>query len=106
MMADNLETRISELLVKKGIKQKELADKAGVTQAAMSHYINGTRIPRASTLKKIAEALNTTTEYLLDGKAAGSDREIEYATKLIARNVQQMSHEEKMRIVDILMKDG
>ena len=42
--------RIKELLEKKGITQKELALKVGCTEAAISHYIKGDRIPRSSVM--------------------------------------------------------
>lgn len=50
--------RIKSLLDKKGLTQKELANAVGCTEAAISHYIKGDRVPRASVLSKIAIALD------------------------------------------------
>ncbi|MBP3360258.1 MAG: helix-turn-helix transcriptional regulator [Clostridia bacterium] len=47
------------------IKQKDLAAKIGVTNATMCKYENDTNIPNADILSKIAEALNTSTDYLV-----------------------------------------
>ena len=51
---DNMEAlgeRIKEYLEKNGMSQKELAEKTGCTEAAISHYIRGDRTPRASVLR-------------------------------------------------------
>ena len=56
---------IKEILGQKGISQKELSASAGVTEAAMSHYIKGDRVPRGANLLNIAKALGTTTNVLL-----------------------------------------
>ena len=95
--------RIKELLEKKGITQRELAERTGCTEAAVSHYIKGDRIPRASILTKIAIVLETTSDYLMEGIPVEVKEELGYAKKLIARNVSQMSKAEKKEILDILM---
>ncbi len=100
---DGISERIKNLLEKKGMTQRELAEKTGCTEAAISHYIKGDRTPRASVLSKIAIALDTTSDYLMEGIPADVKEEIGYARKLIARNVSQMTKEEKMKILDILM---
>lgn len=97
--------RIKELLAKKGITQKELAETVGCTDAAISHYIKGDRIPRSSVLTKIAIALDTTSDYLMEGIPTDVTDELDYAKKLIARNVTQMSKAEKREIINILMGD-
>jgi transcriptional regulator with XRE-family HTH domain len=67
--------------------QKQLSEKAGITEAAISHYIKGNRVPRASVLGRLAIALNTTTDYLLEGITPDAKEELGYAKKLIVRNV-------------------
>lgn len=95
--------RIKTLLDKKGISQKILAETAGCTEAAISHYIKGDRVPRSSVLTKIAIALDTTSDYLIEGVPTDVKDELGYAKKLIARNVTQMSNAEKKEIINILM---
>lgn len=97
--------RIKGLLDKRGMTQKELAVKVGCTEAAISHYIKGDRIPRSSVMTRIAIALDTTSEYLMEGVPTDVTGEIDYAKKLIARNVTQMSNSEKREIINILMGD-
>ena len=95
--------RIKELLEKKNISQKELSDMVGCTEAAISLYIGGKRVPRASVLTKIAIALDTTSDYLMEGKPSNSSEEVKYARKLIARNANQMTSAEKRDILNILL---
>ena len=93
------------LRTQKGITQKELAKLADVTEAAMSHYIKGDRTPRSSVLARIAMALGTTSEYLMEGVPQSYVDEIGYAKRLIARNVDQMTTAEKREILSILLGD-
>ena len=57
--------RISEMLQEQGIQQKELAERIGITETAMSRYINGTREPKPDVIANMATALHTTSDYLL-----------------------------------------
>ena len=102
-MSEMFGERLIELLKTRKLTQKKLSKKAGVTEAAISHYIKGDRVPRASVLARIADTLGTTSEYLLNGTALDSSKEILQAKRLIARNASQMSREEKMEIVSILL---
>jgi len=97
--------RLEEMLKARNMTQKELAKKAEVTEAAMSHYVKGDRTPRSSVLARIAMALDTTSEYLMEGVPQNYVDEIGYAKRLIARNVNQMSNAEKREILSILLGD-
>ena len=88
-MAEKFNERIAELL-----KEKE-----------MTHYIKGDRVPRAAVMVQIANALETSPDYLMYGKPNNSEAEIDQAVRLIARNSEQLSHEDKMRIMNILLGD-
>jgi len=46
--------------------QVDLAKKTGLSQSAISYFESGSRCPNAHSLKELAIALNTTTDYLLD----------------------------------------
>lgn len=94
--------RLAEKLKSRGMTQKKLAEKAGITEAAMSHYIKGDRIPRAGVRARIAEELGTTSEYLMNGTEEATG-DVEQAVRLLARNVMKMSREERLRIISILM---
>lgn len=94
--------RLSELLWQNGLTQKELAKKANITEAALSHYIKGDRCPRAVVLARLADALNTTSDYLI-GSEMGDDAD-DFATtrRLIARSAPNMTTEQKAEIAQIL----
>lgn len=100
-----LSGRMAYLLKQKGLTQKELANRAGVTEAAMSHYLKGDRHPRISVLARIADALGTTTDYLISGEDNGKVDEVSFATRLIARNRNTMTKEQKMEIIKILISE-
>lgn len=103
-MGTNLTSRISDLLSQKGMTQKELAQKAGITESAISHYIKGDRVPRGVNLVKIANALGTSTDFLLDQDESSSRKDdLEVAKTLIARNATQMTKREKMEFMSILL---
>lgn len=61
------------------MNQGELARRAGLQASAVSHFETGTRKPSFDNLKKLADALNVTTDYLLGrvddpASSAGADR--------------------------------
>lgn len=58
--------RLRELLMEKGISQREFAEEVGVTEVAMSRYANG-KIPKTAELLNMARALGVTEKYLLYG---------------------------------------
>ncbi len=49
----------------RGLNQAELAAKAGLPAASVSHFESGPRKPSFDNLKALASALNVTTDYLL-----------------------------------------
>ena len=104
-MKEVFHERLYELIQSRNMTQKDLANKAGVTEAAMSHYLKGDRFPRASVLSRIADSLGTTSDYLMNGTATDSQDEINYAKRLIARNVSEMSKEDKISIMKILFEE-
>jgi transcriptional regulator with XRE-family HTH domain len=64
---------------KRGLNQTDLAKRAGLQASAISHFETGTRKPSFDNLRRLADALDVTTDYLLgrvkelDG-LAGADR--------------------------------
>lgn len=49
----------------RGLSQGELAKRAGLQASAVSHFETGTRKPSFYNLKRLADALRVTTDYLL-----------------------------------------
>jgi transcriptional regulator with XRE-family HTH domain len=51
------------------LNQAELAERAGLQATAISHFETGTRRPSFDNLRRLADALEVTTDYLL-GRSA------------------------------------
>ena len=106
-MARSMTYRIKEMLDEKNISQKQLSDITGITESAISHYVKGDRVPRGTNLVKIAKALGTTADDLLSGdKEMDKESDLVFAKSLIARNASQMTKEEKMEFISLLMDRG
>jgi len=105
-MGGRMAERITELLYEKNMTQKELALAANVTESTVSHYIKGDRVPRGVNLVKIAKALETTTDYLLEqDRGYNRESDIKLAKTIIARNAQELTKNEKIELVSLLMGD-
>lgn len=57
------------------MNQEELAYQIGTNQSQVSRYERGENDPTGDVLTKIADALNTTTDYLL-GRTESPEREV------------------------------
>jgi len=61
--------KVLELMAKKGMKQIDLAKKAGIDQSRLSQIIRGVnKQPRMATLEKLADALGVSVDELLGKK--------------------------------------
>lgn len=87
-------------LDKQGMTQKQLAEKSGITEAAISRYLSGERTPRSVFLAKIAKALGVSSDYLLGESTADAD--VDSAVRLIARNAKSISEEQYRSLVEAL----
>ena len=105
MNEQKLGGRIADLLKQNGLNQRELAEQVGVTEVSMSRYISGDRTPKGPVIANIANALHTTSDYLL-GSEETKDFDSEYYQihRLIARNAQYMSRKQKTELVNALFE--
>ena len=103
MTKNILGERISDLLQKYSLSQRELAEKVGVTEVSMSRYISGDRVPKGPIVVNIANALHTTVEDLM-GLETKSDSELEYyrTQRAIARNAKNWTQKQKADLVNAL----
>ena len=95
--------RLIDLVKKSQFTQKELAGMIGVTEAAMSQYLSGSREPKLGVIANLATALNTTTDYLINGV---KDENIGYKDvyRFVTRSSKDFSDEEKMKLIRELSK--
>lgn len=102
-MGKKLGERIGEVLKKRGMQQKDLANIIGVTEVVISRYITGERTPKPEMLANIATALHTTSDYLLD--IENSEFDFYGIKRLIARNSSNMTNSEKKELLDALFEE-
>lgn len=95
---------IKEMIEQKGISQKELAATAGVTEAAMSHYIKGDRVPRDANILNIAKALGTTTNVLL-GEEENNDISYQEINTLVARKAKDFTKEQRRELINLILAE-
>ena len=74
-MTDNvIQKRLQLMLSNLGMMQKELAERSGTTEAAISRYVNGTRLPSCMAIINISNATQVSPSWIL---GMGSDDEME-----------------------------
>lgn len=61
-----MKNNIAYYCKKRGMTQRELAEKIGATEVSVSRWINGNRIPKANDALKIAKALGTSVYALFE----------------------------------------
>lgn len=65
MSRSEVGSRIRQARETRQLTQAELAEKAGLPAAAISHFETGIRLPGTSTLRKLADALGVSLDFLL-----------------------------------------
>lgn len=96
--------RLSSLLEKNNMSQKELAERIGVTTATLCRYVSGDRLPKSDTIANIATALNTTSDYLI-GREGDDEFDFPKIERIIARNASKMTLKEKKQLITALFGD-
>ena len=99
-MGKELGLRITETLRKRGMTQRGLAERIGVTEEVISRYASGEREPKPDVLANIATALSTTSDYLL-GIESG-EFNFPGIKRIIARNSESLTEQEKKELINAL----
>lgn len=103
-MNEKLGDRIGSLMKELGYTQKELATMVGVTESAMSRYLNNEREPKLEIIANLATALNTTSDFLISGEK--DENSFEEIYRLVARGTSTMSTDEKFRMMKLLIENN
>lgn len=77
----------------KGLSQAELAEKAGMQPSAISHFEAGRRSPSFENLKRLADALTVTIDYLLGRETVPASAGP--VAQQLFHNFEQMSAEDQ-----------
>lgn len=94
--------RIQILLESRNMSRKQLAEASGLTEAAISRYITGSRTPKTISLSAIAKALDVTSDELL-GNTKDSSNDVDKAIRLVARNAGSITKEQKKFLINALI---
>lgn len=70
---DAFATNLRMMLGKRHMSQKDLASASRTTEAAVSRYCNGERIPSVQSAARLAEALDCTIDQLMGRELITSD---------------------------------
>jgi transcriptional regulator with XRE-family HTH domain len=65
MTEDSFGQRLKKVLAERNMMQKELAEKIGVNEMAISRYVHGSRMVSVSILIDICKTLDVSADYLL-----------------------------------------
>lgn len=93
--------RLSCLLSRRGLTQRELAGMCGVDEASMSRYVNGNRKPCMDVLVRIANALDVSVEYLTGNEEEISFKEIKH---LLCSNLAHLTDEQRLELMEMIAK--
>ena len=100
----SLGTKIKEIRKEQGLSQGDLGKLSGIHEKLVSKYENERIVPTADTLKKIAQALHISTDYLIfdnvpkEGKIELSDLELFSMFK----EVENMGDNERETIKNVI----
>lgn len=89
--------RLKKMRKAKGLTQKELAKQVGLSAKMVSLYENGQGVPDADHLTRIADAIDTNVDYLLD-RTSYSGR----LTDLHYRVLEAFTEGDENRLIDLL----
>lgn len=93
-LEDVVRKRLKAIRENLGLNQSQFADKLKISQAAISQFEDGKRVPSIETLDKIASALGMTVASLLTGEDTTDDQNAQLrqdiAAQLETLNTQEL----------------
>jgi transcriptional regulator with XRE-family HTH domain len=96
--------RISELRKAKNWSQSDLATRAGVSYAQIGRYETKGSQPPAEVLNKIADALDTSIDYLINGTAEDKAHEVIQDAEVIRyfKEVDKLPNDDKSALLRVI----
>jgi len=103
-MTNNVGERIKSLRSQAGLTQNDLAAKVGLTYVQIGRYEKRGAVPSSDVLAKLANALNTTTDFLMHGSADDKASSQINDNELLSlfRSVEKMNNEDKSVIKTVI----
>lgn len=99
-MATPFSVRLSTILKSRGMSQKDLAVATGLTQAAISRYANGKRVPSIEVSERISDALGVGPEVFTESLSAITAKKL---ADFCRENAPYYTADEKMEIIKALL---
>ena len=93
--------KVRTLMNQKGMNQKELSEKSGITESSVCRYLKGERTPRIDIIINFAKALDVNVDYLLepDDEPYSAFKDIFLA---IARGGNSLTEEEQEELIRLI----
>lgn len=85
----------------KGLSTKELADMVGVSASAVSQWESGVKNPRKDRLEKLAVALETSIDFLVD-KKENPVQEVDRIDQQILNIVKELTPSQKNNVLSFI----
>ena len=82
--------RVKDILDYQNLTQKELAEKINEPYNTLQSWINRDRLPNAEQAVKIADALNTSVEFLVTGKSSNKKTDHSKTVKLLEEAIENL----------------
>ena len=92
-------TRFLKLRKKNKLTQQQVADKIGMHISQVKRYESGEAQPSIDLLKKMAQAFNVTTDWLVFDEG---ERDLPIGLQLMFEAVNQMSEENQMTLKSVV----
>lgn len=89
--------RLKEALKRRGMSQKELSERTGISRAAISQYISGIILPRHDRLKIISEKLCVSESWLLGYESSDDENLMDRCRRLEADYERLVEENEKLK---------
>lgn len=88
-MNNNFSSFIAELRKEQGITQKELADRIGVSDKAVSRWENGKNYPDIEIMQSLGEIFNVSVSELLQGERLEKEAVLSVSEQNVVRNIKK-----------------
>lgn len=96
--------RLKEARTKKGLSQSALCKAIGIHVTNISRYERGENKPNTEILQKIANALDVTTDYLMDGSVNDKAQNVISDKELLSQflRVEKLPNDKKAIITELI----
>ncbi len=95
--------KVKNLMMDRGINQKQLSQLSGITESSVSRYLRSERRPRLDVVVNFAKAFGVSTEFLLDDGEESEVSAYETISTAIARKGGELTAEEKNKLIALLL---